>query len=146
MGLMDSLKQVLIVTNGVTEAELAKMKEAFIPKYAPKLDVKINLIHVIPPMPSCYFDIPSMSKLVENYYVEARAALDKIAAELQVGKVEQWLISGRIRIEVLRLANRLGDCFILAGAEQLEVLQHSLYFKSIDQTGLISTLNEMKIF
>lgn len=141
---MDRLRQVLIVTNSITESEIDKIKDAFTPVYAPKLNIKVNLVHVIPRLPTCYFNIPSMGLLIEKYYDEARASLQHVGDELQVHNDDQWLISGKIRTEVLRLANKLGNCFILAGGHHIQELQHSLYFKGINQMGLISTLNRLE--
>lgn len=141
---MDKTKQVLIVTNAITEDEVLKIKDAFHSEYAPKLDIRLSLVHVIPRLPTCYFNIPSMGMLIEKYYEEAKNSLTQVGKNLDVQKSDQWLISGKIRTEVLRLANKLGSSFILAGAEQIQELQRSLFFKNINQYALIKTINQLE--
>jgi hypothetical protein len=65
---MESRKQVLVVTNSITEDEVSKIHQAFSSECASKMDVKLSLVHVIPHLPTCYFNIPYMGMLVEKYY------------------------------------------------------------------------------
>ena len=141
---MDQRKQVLIVTNAITEDEVAQIKQAFSTENAPEMDIKLNLVHVIPHLPTCYFNIPSMGVLVEKYYDEAKESLNQVGKHLNVAKKDQWLISGKIRTEVLRLANKLGSSFILASAKQIQELQRSLFFKNIHQYAVIKNINQIK--
>jgi hypothetical protein len=136
-------KQVLIVTNSITDDEISQIKNAFTAEYATKIDVKLSLVHVIPRLPTCYFNIPSMGVLIEKYYDEAKDALTHVGRHLGITKKDQWLISGKIRTEVLRLANKLGVSFILASEEQMPELQ-SLFFKNIHKYALIKTINQLK--
>lgn len=141
---MEKMKQVLIVTNAITEDEVLKIKDSFSLEYAPKLNIKLSLVHVIPRLPTCYFNIPSMGMLIEKYYDEAKTSLNHVGSQLTIDKNDQWLISGKIRTEVLRLANKLGSNFILAGAEQIQELQRSLFFKNINQYALIKTISQLE--
>jgi len=136
-------KQVLIVTNSITDDEISQIKNAFNSDYASKIDVKLSLVHVIPRLPTCYFNIPSMGVLIEKYYDEAKEALTYVGKHLSITKKDQWLISGKIRTEVLRLANKLSVSFILASEEQMPELQ-SLFFKNIHKYALIKTINQLK--
>lgn len=141
---MEKMKQVLIVTNAITEDEVLKIKDSFSSEYAPKLNVSLSLVHVIPRLPTCYFNIPSMGMLIEKYYDEAKESLSQVGSHLGIDKNDQWLISGKVRTEVLRLANKLGSNFILAGAQQIQELQRSLFFKNINQYALIKTINQLE--
>lgn len=141
---MDKRKQVLVVTNAITEEEVAQIRKAFTAQYAPKMDMKLNLVHVIPYLPTCYFNIPSMSLLVERYYDEAKESLNQVGKHLGVARKDQWLISGKIRTEVLRLATKLNSSFILASAQQIQELQRSLFFKNIHQYARIKNINQLK--
>jgi hypothetical protein len=138
---MDKRKQVLVVTNAITEEEVQEIQQAFT---TPKMSMKLNLVHVIPYLPTCYFNIPSMGMLVERYYDEAKESLHQVGNHLGVAKKDQWLISGKIRTEVLRLANKLNSSFILASAQQIKELQRSLFFKNIHQYALIRNINQLK--
>lgn len=141
---MDKRKQVLIVTNAITDEEVLQIRKAFSSEYAPKMDIKLSLVHVIPRLPTCYFNIPSMGILIEKYYEEAKHSLSQVGKYLDIAKKDQWLISGKIRTEVLRLANRLGSSFILASAQQIQELQRSLFFKNIHQYAVIKNINQLK--
>ena len=137
-------KQILIVTNAMTDEEVITMQHSFRTEDAIKANIKLSLVHVIPRLPTCYFNIPSMGLLVEKYYDEAKQSLQAVAKYLNVPKKDQWLISGKIRTEVLRLANKLSAHFILASAEQIQELQRSLFFKNIHQYGMIKNINHLK--
>lgn len=141
---MDKRKQVLIVTNAITEEEVFQIREAFQSKVSPKLDIKLILVHVIPRLPTCYFNIPSMGVLIEKYYEEAKQSLSQVGKHLNIAKKDQWLISGKIRTEVLRLANKLNSSFILASAEQIQELQRSLFFKNIHQYSIVRNINNLQ--
>lgn len=141
---MNKKKQVLIVTNAITDEEIAQIKTAFDADKIANIELNTSLVHVIPHLPTCYFNIPSMSMLVEKYYDEAKQSLVKIGEYLKVAKKDQWLISGKVRTEVLRLANKLGTHFILAGSTQIQELQRSLFFNNIHQYSLIKNINQLK--
>jgi hypothetical protein len=143
---MDGRKQVLIVTNAITDEEVLQIHTAFTAESAPKVEIKLSLVHVIPRLPTCYFNIPSMGVLIEKYYDEAKKSLSAAGKLLNVAKKDQWLISGKIRTEVLRLANKLGSSFILASSQQISELQRSLFFKNIHQYALIKNINHLKQF
>jgi hypothetical protein len=137
-------KQVLIVTNAITEDEVLQIRKAFNAEYENKINIKVSLVHVIPRLPTCYFNIPSMGMLVEKYYDEAKQSLTQVGNHLSVAKKDQWLISGKIRTEVLRLANKLGSNFILASAQQIKELQRSLFFKNLGDYALIRNINQIE--
>jgi hypothetical protein len=121
-------KNVLLVTNSTTDGEILLIKEALTHAKEQNLDIKLNLVHVIPSLPTCYFNIPSMVLLTESYYEEATHALTSIGEALAVSKKEQWVITGKIRTEVLRLANRLHTNFILASSTSIQDLHKSFLF------------------
>lgn len=141
---MDKRKQVLVVTNAITEDEVLQIRKAFSAEFAPQMDIKLSLVHVIPHLPTCYFNIPSMGLLIEKYYDEAKESLSQVGKHLGVAKKDQWLITGKIRTEVLRLANKLGSSFILASSQQIQELQRSMFFKNIHQYALIKNINQIK--
>ena len=116
-------KRVLVVTNAITDEEVMQIKNAFSSESAPNMEIELSLVHVIPNLPTCYFSIPSMGVLVEKYYDEAKQSLHQVGRHLSVAKKDQWLISGKIRTEVLRLSTKLGSSFILASAKQIQELQ-----------------------
>jgi hypothetical protein len=141
---MDKIKQVLIVTNAISDEEVSEIRAAFSAEIAQDVDVRISLVHVIPQLPTCYFNIPSMGLLLEKYYDEAKQSLSEVGKLLAVAKKDQWLISGKTRTEVLRLANKLGSNFILASSQQIQELQRSLFFKNIHEYAVIKNISHLK--
>lgn len=141
---MDKNKQVLLVTNTLSDEEAIEIRQALNREDASKLAIMLNLVHVIPRLPTCYFNIPSMGLLIEKYHDEAKQSLTQIGKLLGVSQKYQWLISGPIRTGVLGLANKLNSDFILASNEQLQELQRSLFFKNIKQLALVKNINQLK--
>lgn len=137
-------KQILIVTNAITDEEVLQISHAFNPNSEQQqVDMKLSLVHVIPRLPMCYFNVPAMGTLLERYYDEAKQSLYQVGNMLSINRQDQWLISGKIRTEVLRLANKIGSNFILASAKQINELQRSLFFKHIHQYSLIRNINQL---
>ncbi len=141
---MDKSKQVLIVTNSLTDEEVIQIQKAFSAEVEQSMNIQLSLVHVIPHLPTCYFNIPSMGMLIEKYYDEAKHSLSQVGNYLGIAKKDQWLISGKIRTEVLRLANKLGSSFVLASSKQIQELQRSLFFKNIQQYAIIKNVSQLK--
>lgn len=139
---MEQKKQVLVVTNAITDEEVLQIKKALSAENMGS--IKLSLVHVIPRLPTCYFNIPSMGTLIEKYYDEAKESLMQVGKHLNVAKKDQWLISGKTRTEVLRLANKLGTDFVLASAQQIQELQRSLFFKNIHQYAVIKNIKQLE--
>ena len=125
---MGEQKNVLLVTNSTTDGEITLIKEAFATARESGIKIKLNLVHVIPNLPTCYFNIPSMVLLAEKYYEEATKSLTSIGDELSIPRKDQWLITGRIKTEVLRLATKLNTNFILASSTSIQDLHKSYLF------------------
>ena len=132
---MSTPKHVLLVTNAVTDTEISLIHDALKQAANDNLPIKLSLVHVIPNLPTCYFNIPSMGVLIEKYYDEAKHSLTQVGKHLGISKKDQWLISGKIRTEVLRLANKLKSSFILASSQQIHFIFCSwdpVIFKNTD--------------
>lgn len=125
---MSEPKKVLLVTNSATDAEISEIKQAIIQAEKQGIKIKLSLVHVIPTLPTCYFNIPSMVLLAERYYEEAKQTLSYIGNLLNVSQRDQWLITGRIRAEVLRLSNKLNSNFILASSTSIQDLHKTFLF------------------
>lgn len=141
-------KHVLIVTNGLSDEEVLATKKALENENSDSI-IRLSLVHVIPHLPTCYFNIPSIGMLIERYYEEAKKTLEKVGSLLTVSQRDRWLISGKLRTEVLRLAgqlgiNKTGSSFILASSEQLRELQRSLFFKHVHQYAMIKSVDHVQ--
>ena len=131
---MGELKNILIVTNSATEKEIDQIKMAINQAKEKGLQLKVNLVHVIPTLPTCYFNIPSMVILAERYYEEAKSSLALIGNQLDVAAKDQWLITGKIKTEVMRLANKLKTHYILASSSSIQDLRKPLFFRKEQKT------------
>lgn len=139
---MAEKKNVLFVTNASTETEVELIKHAMKNQ---ELNIKLNLVHVVPSLPTCYFNIPSMVILAERYYEEAKQSLRYIGDALNVAQRNQWLITGKIKTEVLRLAGKLNIHFILASSSSIHELQKAFTFKTDHHRAPIKSINPLGI-
>lgn len=126
---MSKTKNVLLVTNAATEKEILTVREAFTQAAQHGLNIRLSLVHVIPNLPTCYFNIPSMVLLTEQYYHEAKALLTSAGNTLGIARKDQWLITGRMKTEVLSLAEKLHAQFILASSISILDLHKTSHFK-----------------
>lgn len=127
---MKEPKNVLLVTNSATDDEIIHISNAIKEFKEKGLNIQLNLVHVIPTLPTCYFNIPSMALLAERYYDEAKQSLNYIGERLMVSANNQWIMTGKMRQEVLRLANKLHIHFILASTETVQDFHKSFLFRS----------------
>jgi len=128
---MDAHKNVLLVTNAMTESDIAEIKKVILDTtktHSTIKNIKLSLVHIIPTLPICYFNIPSMVLLAERYYEDAKKSLACIGDLLNIHQGNQWLITGRARSEVLRLAGKLDTHFILASHITLPELRKPFLF------------------
>ena len=72
---MEQRKHILLVTNAVTNEEITQVKDAVLMPQIVPVTLKVSLVHVVPTLPTCYFNIPSMIMLADRYYQEARENL-----------------------------------------------------------------------
>lgn len=139
--MMDTPKNVLLVTNAVSDIEVTQIKQAIDEAKQQNLHIKLNLVHIIPNLPTCYFNIPSMVLLAEQYYEEAKRYLTSVGESLEIAKKNQWLITGRLKTEVLRLAGKLNCDYILANSTNLQDLQQALSLKKEHLTLLFRNMS-----
>lgn len=143
---MEQRKHILLVTNAVTDKEVAQVKSAIIAPAAPQflpVNIKISLVHVVPTLPTCYFNIPSMIMLADRYYQEAKDSLANVGDALNVSKKDQWLIMGKVRTEVLRLANKLNVQFILANSANLVELRKAPLSQGENKRFVLDNVGEL---
>ena len=142
---MQQGKHVLLITNTVSGDEVIQVKDAICAPRNATMPIKISLVQVMPSLPTAYFNIPSMLVLADRYYQEARENLTRIGESLNVSKRDQWLIMGKVKTEVMRLATRLNVQFILASSAHLLELRKSLSHRREDQQIIINNLSELEL-
>jgi hypothetical protein len=144
---MDAPKNVLLVTNATTDAEISQIKKIILQTtQKAHLAIKLSLVHVIPTLPTCYFNIPSMVLLAERSYEEAKQSLTYVGDFLEIPQSDQWLITGRARSEVLRLANKLNSHFILASSTTIPELHKSkpfMFSRKVTPIRMINQINQL---
>lgn len=143
---MQQRKHILLVTNAVTDKEVAQVRGALISAATPQLvpmNLKVSLVHVVPTLPKCYFNIPSMIMLADRYYQEAKDNLTEVGDKLNVSKKDQWLIMGKVRTEVLRLATKLNVQFILANSANLVELRKAPLSQKEHERFVIDHVGEL---
>lgn len=140
---MGEPKKVLLVTNSASEAEIAEIKQSIMQAEKHGIKIKLCLVHVIPTLPTCYFNIPSMVMLAERYYEEAKQNLTHVGNLLNVAQKDQWLISGKIKTEVLRLAHKLHMNFILASHVSVQNLQKTFLFNREPRNTPIKSFSDL---
>ena len=142
---MGEPKKVLLMTNSASESEISEIKQAIINSEKHLLNIKLSLVHVIPTLPTCYFNIPSMVLLAERYYEEAKQTLTCIGDAIHVAQRDQWLVTGRIRTEVFRLAHKLNANFILASSTSLQDLHKSFLFNRTAGNTPIKSIQHLNL-
>ncbi len=141
---MDDTKHVLLVTNSATNEEINLIKETLMGSADNGLRIRLSLVHVIPNLPTCYFNIPSMAQLAKQYYEDAKQCLVTAGDSLGIAKKDQWLITGRLKTEVFRLANKIGSHFILASSSSIQDLHKALSNKK-GQPAQIRNINTLAV-
>ena len=126
---MEERKHILLVANTLpgTEAQLAQ--KGFDAMNLHGVQTTVSLLYVKPYFPTCYFHIPSMISLAEEFEREAKGILKNLGDTLGVPAENQWIATGRIRPETLKLAATLGVDFILASSEVHQELNQAFSFK-----------------
>jgi len=142
---MGDSKQVLLVINSATDDELVEIKKSILEAESHGLMINVNLVHVMPTLPSCYFNIPSMVLLAERYYEEAKRNLTNIGSLLGVQQKNQWLISGKTRAEVLKLAKKIDVNFILASSKGLNELHQSFTLQREASNTAIGSFDQLSL-
>lgn len=121
-------KKVLLITNAATDAEIKQISNAISRAETQGILINLNLVHVISPLPTCFFTIPSMAENISLLYGEAKETLNYVGNMLHVAQERQWLVTGNFRNETLRLANKLKMHFILAGSHCIQNLHKPFSF------------------
>jgi hypothetical protein len=141
--IMSAPKNILLVTNAITDAEISQIKHVI--TQSTQHHLKLSIAHIIPTLPTCYFNIPSMVLLAERYYEEAKQSLTYVGEYLEISQNDQWLIAGRARSEVLRLAEKLNSHFILASSTTIPELHNKsfMFGRKIQNTTPIRAIGQI---
>ena len=136
-------KHVLLVANALSMPEIEEVTASINHMKSIGTDIKISLLYVKPYFPTCYFHIPSMIALAEDFETEAKILLESLGKRLDLSADSQWIATGRIKPETLKLATTLGVDFILASSSIHRELNQAFSFKSHRYTLPIHTIESL---
>ena len=136
-------KHVLLVANALTIPEILEVTASINEMKSENAEIKVSLLYVKPYFPTCYFHIPSMIALAEDFEDEAKQVLESLGKELGLSADNQWIATGRVKPETLKLAATLGVDFILTSSSIHRELSQSFSFKGNRYTLPIRTIESL---
>ena len=139
----ENRKHVLLVTNALTTPEIEEVTASISQMSASGTAVKVSLLYVKPYFPTCYFHIPSMIALAEDFEEEAKSTLETLGKRLNLDSDNQWIATGRVKPETLKLAATLGADFILTSSSIHRELSQSFSMKGSNYTLPIRTIESL---
>jgi universal stress protein A len=77
---------------------------------------KLSLIHVVEPMPGYSYAYLGIEDIEGQLIEEARDALSKLAAKLNVGPKDQWIEVGPTKSKILKVAEDVHADLIICGS------------------------------
>lgn len=124
---MEDTRHILLLSNALSESENISLVQSLKELRMDNPKLKISLLYVKPYFPTCYFHIPSMVTLSEEFEEEAKETLNNLGQRLNVTPEHQWIATGRVKPETLKIAATLGvDCILLSTSLHKELTQASL--------------------
>lgn len=111
---MENRKHFLLLANILSKAEITQVQETINQMHKEGMNVKISVLYVKPYLPSSYLHMPSMMAVAEDFEQEAKESLHTIGEQMNIPAENQWIATGRVRPETLKIAATLGVDFILA--------------------------------
>ncbi|GEM_PF-997951 len=139
----ENRKHVLLVANALTTPEIEEVTASINQMKASGAEVKVSLLYVKPYFPTCYFHIPSMIALAEDFEDEAKTTLETLGSRLNLDSDNQWIATGRVKPETLKLAATLGADFILTSSSIHRELSQSFNMKGNAYTLPIRTIESL---
>ncbi len=136
-------KHVLLVANALTMPEIEEVSASIHHMKSIGTDIKISLLYVKPYFPTCYFHIPSMIALAEDFEQEAKTLLTSLGERLELNADSQWIATGRVKPETLKLAATLQVDFILTSSSIHRELHQAFGFKNHRYTLPIHTIESL---
>ena len=126
---MEDSKHILLVANSLSTAELSQIQNTITEMAKEGLNHKISILYVKPYLPSCYLHVPSMVAVSEDFEEEAKESLQQVGQQLDIPAQHQWIATGRIRQETLKIAATLGVDYILSSQKVSKELHNVFSIK-----------------
>ena len=111
---MEDNKHILLVANSLSQAELANIQNTLEDMHKEGLNNKVSILYVKPYFPTCYMHVSSMTSVAEDFESEAKESLQEIGNQLSVRAEHQWIATGRLKQETLKIAATLDVDYILS--------------------------------
>ena len=141
---MDNIKHILLIANSLTNEEAIQVRNTLKDMKEHGITFQISLLYVKPYFPTCYFHIPSMIALAEEFEDEAKETLEYLGEELEISSRDQWIATGRVRPEALKIATTLGVDFVLSSSSIHRDLAQAFSFKRNRTAMPIKTVDNLK--
>src|SRR3990167_7201840 len=77
---------------------------------------KLSLIHVVEPLPGYSYAYLGIEDIEGQLIEEARQAIEKLGAKLNVGKSDQFVEVGPTKTKILKIAEDIGVDLIICGS------------------------------
>lgn len=77
---------------------------------------KLSLVHVVEPLPGYSYAYLGIEDIEGQLIEEARQAIDKLGAKLNVGKTDQFVEVGPTKTKILKVAEDVGADLIICGS------------------------------
>lgn len=111
---MEDSKHILLVANSLSQAELTNIQNTLEVMQKEGLNNKVSILYVKPYFPTCYMHVSSMNSVAEDFETEAKESLQQIGNQLSIRAEHQWIATGRLKQETLKIAATLGVDYILS--------------------------------
>mgnify|MGYP000182761688 CR=1 FL=1 len=140
---MEDRKHILLVANTLSKAEVAQIQETLNQMRREGMNTKVSVLYVKPYLPSCYVHVPSMISVAEDFEEEAKESLHHISKQLNVPAENQWIATGRVKPETLKISATLGIDYILASNSVNKALNHAISFKKNNFQLPVKNINNL---
>lgn len=118
---MSHYKHVLVAVD-LSDGTLQILQKAS--KIIEKFGAKLSLIHVIEPIPA--YGYPGLTEIERPIIDQAKQEMSKIAKTVHVPQIDQHIVFGSIKMEVLKKAQELNVDLIIVGSHGRYGLQRLL--------------------
>lgn len=105
-------QHILVVTNSLSIKDAEQIRQT-IDNY-PDAQIKLSLVYIMPNIPLSYYQLPSITSLKSQMLMDIKGHLKAIAAIMGVCENDQWIKSGKLKIEAQQLAQSLNVDLVIS--------------------------------
>ena len=113
---MEIFQHLLVISNSMREDEAQLIKDAM--EQNPDVRVRLSLLHIVPDVPSCYYQLPSLVKYSEKCNAEGEKTPLTLGKILNVPEEDRLMKNCFTETEVMKLAERMCVDVIVSSKNQ----------------------------